>query len=170
MLEPPKCSVWIARASSGADEMTLILAHRAALSATGMVSRTSSCSIGEASMRSSAGSDRTPCVHAASTRFAPFCWSCSAAMQSVPAVSTMSSSKMHVLPTTLPTSTMAATSLARSRFFEKIAMSVSSALASISARLAPPASGETMTTSPLCFAGEAILSVWTMCLAMRGRP
>jgi len=160
----------------------LLRIHRACvrtcLSECGMVLEATTASRRDLLILSSALPEKMPCVTMASTRAAPFSSSTSAAMPRVPQVSAMSSTRMAVLPATLPTRTMRETSLAFLRSLWMSAKSTSSlsaidvalvedghrtrtvrhgqwlskgryeadVVACHAYRLAPPASGETMTT------------------------
>src|SRR5262249_44117087 len=81
----------IACPSRRATESTLIFLHVARSPFSGIVLVTISWSIGDASSRSTAGPERTPCTAHASTRSAPLASSADAAFVIVPAVSMMSS-------------------------------------------------------------------------------
>src|SRR5262245_19299358 len=92
----------IACPSSRATDSTTILSHAAACGDSGIVLVTISLSIGDCSMRSIAGPDSTPWTAHASTCAAPLALSAVAPLVIVPAVSMMSSCKMHVRPSTSP--------------------------------------------------------------------
>ncbi|KAH3669402.1 hypothetical protein OGAPHI_001523 [Ogataea philodendri] len=90
---------------------------------------------------------KIPWVTMATTDLAPFSKSRSDALHNVPHVSAMSSTKTHTLPVTSPTRTMRLTSFALARSLWIKANGVSSLSASEATRLAPPASGDTITRS-----------------------
>lgn len=92
-----------------------------------------------------AGPEKIPWVKIAYTFVAPASISFSAAWQIVPQVSAMSSTRMATLSLTSPTRTIEATSFA---FWRSLWMSANSTLRRSAievTRLAPPASGETIT-------------------------
>ena len=110
----------------------------------GMVSVTTSSSSAEAEILSIAAPDSTGWVQYATTFKAPCCLSAAAAAQSVPAVSTMSSTSTQVLPETSPMMFITVATLAFGRRLSMIARSASSSrLAIARARTTPPTSGET---------------------------
>mmetsp|Transcript_52247 Transcript_52247/g.160897 ORF Transcript_52247/g.160897 Transcript_52247/m.160897 type:complete len:215 (+) Transcript_52247:185-829(+) len=96
-------------------------------------------------MRWHAGSVRMPCVAHATTRRAPRSRRRLTALTSVPAVSTMSSTMMHVMSFTLPTVCIASTLPASTRRFRIVTTPLAPTVsARVFARSTPPASGETM--------------------------
>lgn len=82
----------------------------------------------------------------ASTSFAPCSFSVDAALSSVPHVSAMSSTRIAILSLTSPTRTIRPTTLGRGLSLWMSAKGTSRRSAMDVARLAPPASGETMTS------------------------
>ncbi len=73
--------------------------------------------------------DNTPCTAQASTRAAPFAFSAEAAFTMVPAVSMMSSCRMHVRPVTSPMTFITSVDPSSERRLSIIASSASSRLA-----------------------------------------
>src|SRR6185503_19380363 len=107
-----EASSWMRRMaspSSGATGRTWIFDTRRACSDRGIVSVTTSASMADASIRAIAGPDNTGCVAHARTAGAPARRTASAAVQSVPAVSTMSSTRTATRASTSPMICISAT-------------------------------------------------------------
>ena len=130
-----------------AMESCLILPQACAASPRGMVSVTTSSSIFEFMILSTAGPDRTGCTQYATTRLAPFSFKAPAAEQSVPAVSTISSTSTQHLFSTSPMMFITVATLARGRRLSMMARSASRRLAMARALTTPPTSGATTTMS-----------------------
>ena len=112
-------------ANSGPTDSTFTLpVWRSSGTGTAFVTTTSS--MDEFAMRSYAGPLNRPCVAHAYTFSAPFALSVVAAATSEPAVSIMSSFRMHTLPCTLPMSAVISAWLCFGRSLCMMAMSQSS--------------------------------------------
>ena len=101
----------------------------------------------EFSIRSIAGPDNTGCVQQANTSFAPLAISASAATVIVPAVSIISSIRIAVLPLTSPTMLITSATFGFGRRLSMIAIGAFIRSAIFLARVTPPWSGDTMTSS-----------------------
>mmetsp|Transcript_10693 Transcript_10693/g.43828 ORF Transcript_10693/g.43828 Transcript_10693/m.43828 type:complete len:216 (+) Transcript_10693:1575-2222(+) len=141
-------SWWRRRMASerrGAMESTRSLEDLARFSSWGMLSVTHTSWRTESLILSTAGPERRPCVARAYTSLAPSSISREAAFVRVPAVSIMSSTITHVLPSTSPTSCISDTWLAaclRLRMVTMLLLPMRSATRL--ARVTPPASGDTI--------------------------
>ena len=113
----------------------------------GMVLDSSTSSTMELSSFCTASPDSTAWVARAYTFSAPNLFRIFAASVMLPAVSIMSSMRKQVFPLTSPITCSTAATLWFCRLLSTIAIGTPSIWASVRARAAPPASGETMTAS-----------------------
>ena len=118
--------------------------HARASSDSGIVSVTTISSMSDEAIRATAPPERTGCVQYATTLRAPCSFSAVAALQSVFAVSTMSSMITQVRPSTSPMMFITSATFAFGRRLSMIARSESSRFAIARARTTPPTSGETI--------------------------
>ena len=117
-------------------------------SGAGMVLSSVSSLMGLFAMRSRAGPDSTPCEAQAYTSVAPPISTIAlAALQREPAVSTISSNRMHFLPRTSPMTFMTSQQFAFSRRLSTMASPMPILLANVRLRATEPTSGETTTIS-----------------------
>ena len=110
-----------------------------------MVFKIASSLMGEAASRSMAGPLKTACVQQAYTSFAPWSASACAPWQMVPAVSIMSSTIRHFLPSMSPMMFMTSMTFALGRRLSMIAIGQLSLDATFLARDTLPISGDTTT-------------------------
>src|SRR5277367_157526 len=137
----------IVSASNAATDNWRMRPQALACGDNGTVSVTTNSSSTDFEIESTALPDRMACVMYATTFCAPSFFSACAAMQSVPAVSTMSSTSTQVLPFTSPMMFITFDSFGRGRRLSMIARSASSRrFAKARARTTPPTSGDTTIT------------------------
>src|SRR5262245_7233415 len=98
LIDSSSCVRRIASAIRRATDNTLILLHASASTFKGTEFVTTSSSIADSLILRSAKPDRTACVQHPMILFAPSFWSASAAIVSVPAVSTISSTRTATCP------------------------------------------------------------------------